>query len=358
MVSFRLGAIISASAYLAINWLGWPTFLERSRPFNILLLTIPISFVFGPLLGPVLASGDVKKFYRSRTLQQIVYLALIVLISSQLSLSAELVAICITASAGVALVYCAIVFRRLVAPGRRVSWSGLRRVASYSGICNLSGLPYHLNNKIDQLYIGASLGPEALGQYAVAVTWSALLGLAASGLGTALVVTTLALQQSEGSKEIWSRRCRWAFYVLLLFSVGLGVSGYFLIPLIFGPAFHSASVFVVALCGVGLVNNLRLWTCEIARVAGHAKDAIYSEGIALVVILAFLPHAVRSFGIWGAIVTIFMGGTIGLAAMLVLLKRRLDFQLLDLVRLNVSDLKIFWQEARRLAGLRSGGHYR
>lgn len=174
-----------------------------------------------------------------------------------------------------------------------------RNLLAYGFPTMLATLPYFLNFRLDQIFIGAWNGSESLGVYATAVTWSAA-SLPVLSIITVLVLPRLAnTLHGQGDEEVLIIRS--CVVLALLTSTLLAVSGPIVIPIIFGQEFSDAGGLSIPLSFATSILGV-LSTCEeVLRARGKPKDPARAQLIGLAINCGLLIILVPAHGPWGAV---------------------------------------------------------
>lgn len=183
----------------------------------------------------------------------------------------------------------------------RSSKSGARPSSSRAKELLRYGLPSALmvpvsvlNLQLDQMLMAAWLPSEALGLYAISVSWSGLLAPVLGALGAVIFPQLAAVEDPEVRRNLVGRSLRAAVLLVIILGVGLAAITPVLFPMLFGRAFTSAVPAALILIGAGMVLSMNTVFGEILRGLGEPRWPLLSQLAALpvtvVLLLVLLPR--------------------------------------------------------------------
>jgi O-antigen/teichoic acid export membrane protein len=186
------------------------------------------------------------------------------------------------------------------------------------GIRGMLGSPDSVEAlRIDQAIVGLLLTPAALGNYAVALSFTNLPRFVARGVGR-VAYPRVAEQATidEARRRMW--RFFWEALPLYgLVCVGIWLAAPELVRFFFGDAFaESADILRILLISTLLICA-RLVLSEGARGAGYPTVASVAELVSLVVLLASAAILVPSDGVDGVAWALVISSAAGLAALVI-----------------------------------------
>jgi len=124
---------------------------------------------------------------------------------------------------------------------------------------SISAVPQIITSRVDQIVVAATLAPEALGFYAVALACSGLASPLTSAL-SALVLPFVAQQsQEEERTRVFSKAVRTGVFVGLIAGVLVACVTPIILPLLFGSSFRPAvpaALILAAAAAVAAVNGV------------------------------------------------------------------------------------------------------
>ena len=164
----------------------------------------------------------------------------------------------------------------------------------------LASLPYFLNFRIDQLFIGTITDLKRLGLYATAVTWSS------ASMPLVNVVSSLALPRLAGdfaSKgKAAAKIVRTSILLALLSASLLALSAPFAISRLFGEAFADSWKMAVPLCYLTALLGVITTVEEILRSYEDVRFPARTQFIGLGINVVLLSFLVPFLSSWGAII--------------------------------------------------------
>ena len=166
----------------------------------------------------------------------------------------------------------------------------------------LTGLPQHLNLRLDQLAMAAYLKPAILGYYVTAVAWSSLTTPILTALSLNIFPQLMSSGDARVQIEVLSRTLRLsvlvgsALCIVLMLATPAGYS------LIYGNVNRSAIIAAEILIAGGLVTNLNMSLHEAFRAFGTPRFSMYAEFTGLLLTVGLLWLLLPRYGLIGAAV--------------------------------------------------------
>ena len=155
-------------------------------------------------------------------------------------------------------------FRRAGRPAARLA----RGVMTYGFRAQVGSVVLLLNARLDFALVGALVGPAALGIYAIASRFAELLRLPYLAASYVLY-PSYAKDGREAAAPRARAMMRRMGWVPAAAAVPLGVAATFLLPVLYGQAFHRAVaptyVLLVGLCGTGLAGVITAFLMGVGR---------------------------------------------------------------------------------------------
>jgi O-antigen/teichoic acid export membrane protein len=305
----QVGAVILGVLVTAAGWIAIPLFFSGSDPtlagwirWYLLLWAVPCmsSLCACSWLQGV---GRLRAFNVSRTLVHVVnamgFLAL--LLAGEASVwhfaSALLVGNAATWLLAVALgpwreISAAAPSRELA--GRMLHYGIRVQVGNWSNTANV---------RLDQLVLSLLATPAALGTYVVAVTYANLV-LTLPGSAMLVMLPELIREHRMGT----GRACvtRWYRRVLWTSAAGAaaaGVSGIYLVPLLFGDAFAPAVPLLALLAPATVILGMNQILATAFQAVDRPEIGSAAEVVALVVTATLLFVLLPRYGMYGAALT-------------------------------------------------------
>ncbi len=157
-------------------------------------------------------------------------------------------------------------------PRLRVSVAHLRELLGYGVKALVIDLTWFAQTRMDDLLIGAVLGPTALGYYVVAYrTYAILLEVITNSTSAVMFPVFARLQDDpERSRSAMFRLTQWAALIAFPAFAGLGVLAPDVLVAVFGPQWVTSVPVLRILCGVAMVVSVTFFVREITLAAGRA----------------------------------------------------------------------------------------
>jgi len=189
----------------------------------------------------------------------------------------------------------------------RSSTSGARPSSSRAKELLRYGLPSALmvpvgvlNLQLDQMLMAAWLPSEALGLYAIGVSWSGLLAPVLGALGSVIFPQLAAVEDPDVRRSLVGRSLRAAVLLVIVLGVGLAAVTPVLLPLLFGRAFTSAVPAALILIAGAMVLSMNTVFGEILRGLGEPRWPLLSQLAALPVTVVLLVVLLPRWSLVGA----------------------------------------------------------
>lgn len=309
---------------LGINFLALGLSNKESFWFaNIYLISIPLSLFSACFVSIFLAEERYNIFWGLRISQSIVYLVglLALILFGNLEI---LNVILVILAAMLVQTIAAIVlylkdFRFHPSVNRELSVPLLK----YGTRTNLAGLPYHLNTRIDQLFMSLLLAPQVLGYYVVAYGWASLLSFLGGGASMVMLPQSAS---SEGSNQdsvlLLVSKFRKVLIALAIAGLAAAITAPIGIKILFGAEFAPAILPATILCIAGIVLNSNLVIHEMARGLGYPGLGMWAEGIGLIFTVILLYVLLPLWGGVGAAIASLVSYSIVFIVIVFLLSRR------------------------------------
>ncbi|UVJ41847.1 oligosaccharide flippase family protein [Pseudomonas sp. LS1212] len=303
----------------------------------LLLLAVPLAVLKSGLLTLHNASGGVVAFSALRLLESLAPLLLFLGLFWMWH-NAALEAALLSWLAGLSLV----VLLGLIWLHRnhtvKLSWdrSSQKELLSYSAKSHPELLFRQVMLRADYLFIGAMLGSTALGHYAMASAAAELLLIVPEAVTTPLM--NRLLQQDSDMQRVTPLALRLTATLMLCACLSLGLSGEWLIVVLFGaeyqPAYPALVALLPGLFGLCYVSILRLDLLGKNRPGAISLIMGFSAALNLALIVLLIP----AYGIVGAAIASSIAYLAVALAMLVLYCRLSGVPLLQTLMILPSDL--------------------
>ncbi len=171
---------------------------------------------------------------------------------------------------------------------------------SYGLPAALSLIPQTLNLRMDQMLMAAFLAPANLGQYVVAVSWSAAASPIINAVGPVLFPSMSAL--SNPTKKTTLLKAVLPRFLILASAATfiIAILTPFMIPLLFGEEFRPAILPAIVLVFANTFLSSNSLCSDALKGMGDTRKILAADltglGVTVVLLLTFIPR----FGIMGA----------------------------------------------------------
>lgn len=213
---------------------------------------------------------------------------------------------------GTGLVLAAVLVRRVglslrPRPGRAY----LRAALRYGIPVEASYLVTVMFLRVDVLVVYSLGGAEAAGQYSVALTVAALVGLLPIAISHATFPRMASVSEDEAA-QLTIRAVRFGVITAVAGGFLLAAAVPFAVPLLFGAAFRPAVATAVLLVGGGVIWSSQWLLCRATAARGRPGLLLRSFGLGLAVMIGVDWVLVPHLGLIGAAVGSVAGPTAGL----------------------------------------------
>ena len=191
----------------------------------------------------------------------------------------------------------------------------LKELLSYGLRDLLANLAGKANHQMDQAIVSAWLSAESLGLYRVAVSGSKLLRPISAGFKKVLISDVSQAGSREEGDWMITRSLRAAVPALGLAALSAVVAMPFVVPLLFGSAYESATLSAQILCVAAGIMGVKQILYSGARGHGQPEIPLWCELVALIITGAGLVTLLPILGIEGAAITslVAYGGGLAMA---------------------------------------------
>lgn len=308
---FLASALVVVAIFLIpIYGLGWfllPALLKAQGPQVLLAARIylagaMIAYMANGLPHQLLrAVGSWKSWNLIRVLPNVIWLITLVsaLILPMLAKPIRLSQIFIIGQWLILLPTWILVRKRLPQPGR-VNVQNFKPMLAYGLPAALSLIPQTLNLRMDQILMAAFLAPAHLGQYVVAVSWSAAASPILSAVGPVLFPSLGAL--TDPTKKARLLRDVIPLFSVLMLAVTFAISIItpIMIPLLFGEQFRQAVVPAIILVFANAILSLNTLFGDALKGMGLTGKVLTADLVGLIATTILLLLLIPRYGIIGA----------------------------------------------------------
>jgi len=228
---------------------------------------------------------------------------------------------------------------KLYSPKFRFDYRYLKQTYTYGAKSWLGNISARANDQLDQLIIGMFVSPAQLGIYSVSYAVVNLLLIPSNALAPVLFNKISQVKSLEKSSKMAAQVHRSLFLVILLLGIGLAITGYWLIILMYGEEFSEAYYpMLILLPGILFYSVSRRVLQKFLAANGYPLKTSAVQFIAAVVGVVSYIILIPKYGIIGGAI----GSTIAyISSMIVayiitikILKNHFDF-----FSFSISDLK-------------------
>jgi O-antigen/teichoic acid export membrane protein len=182
----------------------------------------------------------------------------------------------------------------------RVSTTLAGRMFHYGARVQVGNWSNAANVRLDQLLLSLWAAPASLGIYVVAVTYANVV-LTLPGSAALVMLPEMVSEHRRGAArecmERWYRRLLWTSAAAALV---IGVSGMYLLPLLFGADFSAAVPLLVLLAPATVLLGMNQILSTAFRSVGRPEVGSTAELVGLFVTAASLVALLPRYGMYGA----------------------------------------------------------
>jgi len=292
--------------------------------YRIAFGALIVTFVGGSLTAS-LQARDLRRWNAIRIVQPVATLIAVVVLWRLRRLTLDIALIVIAATMLLQLVWAYHYCRRTgLAPGHaRVA---LSRPLSAYGIAQIAALaPATLNAQLDQLVLSQTVAAAELGRYAIAVSISLLPMPLVTAIGNVMFPRLAAQHEVTGATYELQRLSVLASAVLAAaMLVPLAAVAYWLVPLVFGPAYRGAVPLLWILTPGAVFLACGQVTGDLLRGRRQPAMVAWAEGLAAVFTVALLFALLPLVGVYAAAIASTVSYGVALVVMLRYLRRLPD----------------------------------
>lgn len=163
-------------------------------------------------------------------------------------------------------------------------------------------VPQTLNFRLDQMFMIGMFGPQQLGIYVVAVTWSSLASPLVNSIAAVLFSRVAVQQDDSGRKQSVTRALHASILLGATGSTVMLVLTPWLLPAVLGQGYAAGTGVAQVLIVAGFVASLNLVLQEGLRGYGRPTSALVSEGVGICSTVGLLLILLGPFQLLGAAV--------------------------------------------------------
>jgi len=297
---------------IPIYGLGWfllPVFLKTQDPqvllaARIYLAGVMIAFTANGIPHQLLrAVGSWKPWNLIRILPNVIWLITLLsaLILSPMANPVRLSQIFIVGQWFILLPTWILVKKHLVQPVK-INIQHFKPMLRYGLPVALSLIPQTLNLRMDQILMAAFLPPAQLGQYVVAVSWSAATSPILNAVGPVLFPTLGALSDPAKKARLLSAITLRFGLLVIVITIAISVITPAMIPMLFGGQFQQAVTPAIILVVANAVLSLNTLFTEALKGMGLTGKVLTADLIGLAATAILLLVLIPRYGITGAAV--------------------------------------------------------
>jgi O-antigen/teichoic acid export membrane protein len=347
LLSAILGGIVIAASFFFLGTISSFVGGIATQWFILALFgTIPLRLASFYLIEVVLGLNKIATYNVYNILANVLNLAfvgLIWLVTGNV-LSAALLAYLLTP-------FCLLIFALAqvwrVAPLKlRLNFGLMKESVSFGIKGHIGTVCGFLSYRVDMFLVGALLGTQAVGYYAVAV------GLAEQIWRVPDAASTVLFPKVASSEEGSSNRatalvCRHTLFISLLLAVGLLVVGGPLVTLLYGQAFRSSVIpMFLLLPGVVAMGMEKVLSSHITG-SGRPIVTTYAAVASLLINIGVNLVLVPRWGISGAAIASTISYSLGAAVLLLYFLRKSKYHVGDALLIRMADIKLYPAELKK-----------
>jgi len=357
----RLNGLALLPVAVLINWLA----LRRHyagifAAADLYCVTIPLTLVFGVYAGALLSRGRIGGYWAVRALASVGPLLAVLALAATHRLTVN--SYVVGAVAGLALGTAVAAHLASRRRPERISEGGAtprrRDIGSYGVKIVATSLPAQANFRLDQLLMSVLVAPEVIGEYVVATTWSSLVSVIGTALGSVVQSDSAQLDGNDPvAVSAVLRNMRRSFACLIAVAIVAMAAAGIGLPLVFGRRYSPAFAPAVLLCVSGLFANAKLIIRDMGRGLGHPSLPLAPETAGVIVRVPCLLILLPFFGGTGAAVASLVSTAVSLGALCVRAERLLpNVSMKDFVPRvsDFSDLGLFGANAKSAVAVAPG----
>jgi O-antigen/teichoic acid export membrane protein len=336
---------------MTIGYLAMPLLLAAQSQDTVdaarhYLLLLPLFALAGMPFHPLRGQGQFRLWNALRLGPGLAWAVVLVLAAvGHGTTAAELAGHYLLGLAIVAVIVMTVVSRH-IAPPYRPSRTHAPALLRFGAPGLLATLPNVLSLRLDQLLMGALLGPEPLGLYTVAVAWSAATGPLLSTVGAVAFPRVASEKDTLSRVALVGRSSRMAVLLGILSLPPLLIATPVAVTLLFGESFRGAIPAALLLTVATTVFSFGHVVEEILRGLGLPGDALRAELTGLAVTALSLLVLLPLGGIEGAAMASLLGYSAIAAVALARTARATGATISDLVRPRGTDLSALTSRLR------------
>lgn len=208
------------------------------------------------------------------------------------------------------------------------------------------------NEKFDQLILGFFASSELLGYYSVAYSLVRFLGFLPQAVSPVMFNMIAKINDLNKSAKMLARVHRVMIIMVGLMSLGIGISSYWLIPLLYGEAFRAAFIpAIILLPGMfAYMASRRIINKYLAANGMPGKPSIV-EGVGAVVGMICYLTLIPPFDVIGAAVGSTLAYLISTALAHYFFNQLIPRGEVNLFRVSFKDLRWMWEKVENSYGI-------
>lgn len=232
---------------------------------------------------------------------------------------------------------------------QRPSLAQMKSLLSYGFRSFLGSVPDDLNTRLDQLLIALWLSDTELGLYAVAVSWSLVLGPLVRAVGTVTFPYVAGTIDETRRVNLFASSVRTAVLLITILTTLLILLTPLAFPLIFGADFRPAVPVAIVLLVASNFYSLKLVLSNGIKGLGMPEATAYAEITSLILTVVLLVLFLPVFGIMGAAVISLLAYLTATIILILFVLHSHSLTLGALLVINRSDIAYLQARLRVLA---------
>ena len=306
MLSLSAGALATLVGVLVI-----PHFLHTYSPATIrfsqiAMVLAPLSLLSVTLTSHVQAADQFKIYNTYRFVAPVSILVVLLVERFTHTLTAETAALAYLVAGLPALVWITLWVLRHFRPKFQNLRSSAKTILGYGMRAWGSDLLGTVANQVDRVLVVGMLSPDAMGLYVVAQSAANVLAVLPGAVAPVTLPKSAGMSH-EQIIELSGRAIRMTLLVMVLASLPLLVAGQFLLKLVYGPKFMSASLVLPFLVIETILDGLTYVLSQTFLASGLPGTVTLLEGSGLVASIPLLFWLIPHFGLRGAGCALMLG---------------------------------------------------
>jgi O-antigen/teichoic acid export membrane protein len=353
LTSAMVTALIACIPFGIIGLLILPKLLTSQSAETIsaaktYLWILPIYALQGMLIHPLRGRKDIFNWNLLRLLPSLGWIVILIINLITGTFTAQSLAMQFLLLLALLFIPMGTVILKKIPGPFRSDIQSIRQMLVYGLPAFLSGLPSMVNLRLDQFLIMGLLGPQLLGLYVVAVSWSTMPLLLISALGAMIVPHVAERNSAEQQKNRISQSIRIGTLLAFTLTIFLLILTPIAIPLLFGDQFREVVNVAILLCIAGGFVGMNQLLESGALGLGKPKFVLLAECVGMAITILLLSLLLPPFELMGAAVASLVSYSTISVIMIILIVRFLRIKPLEILIPQRQDLSLFSQKSKSI----------